>query len=42
MTAAECVEEWHRLCDAHLPGSRRLLTPEEEAAIIAEWRRLTS
>jgi hypothetical protein len=43
MTDAECAEEWHRLCHLHPPGSwrPRPLSPEEEAAIITEWRRLT-
>jgi hypothetical protein len=41
MTDAECVEEWHRL--NHLPLPRVMLPKfdlEEEAAIIAKWRRL--
>jgi hypothetical protein len=41
MTDSEAVEEWHRL--NHLPLPRVMLPkfgPEEEAAIIAKWRRL--
>ena len=43
MTDAGCVEEWRRLCPLRPPGSwrPRPLSAEEEAAIIAEWRRLT-
>jgi hypothetical protein len=41
LTDAEAVEEWRRLCHLHPPGwSRPKLNPDEEAAIVAEWRRL--
>jgi hypothetical protein len=43
MTDVACAEEWHRLCHLHPPGwSRPKLDPEEEAEIVAEWRRLTA
>ena len=42
MTDSEAVEEWRRLCHLHPPGMvLPKLDPEEQAAIIAEWRRLT-
>jgi hypothetical protein len=41
MTDQECVDAIRRLCK--LPVERpRAMDPEEEAEVIAEWRRLTA
>jgi L-cysteate sulfo-lyase len=43
LTDAECVEVWRMLCKAPAGGrdQRIHVSADEEAAIIAEWRRLT-
>ena len=41
MSAAECVEEWHRLCQSSGGWRRRPYPPDVEAWIIAKWRALS-